>query len=159
MHSSERINQPLWRHLLADCGILDEVDQAVLPSVAVYAKGQGSKAQHIEQCLSQLTEPGQVVELRILGVHGRKRTDSGYFNALDRLAKAAMAYDGKAEGVYFTLNPTASGSMPTMPPQITIFYDERTCLSILMRCDPPVFRQQMRNIRLHCVAPGLVKPG
>src|SRR5262249_53515966 len=37
--------------------------------------------------------------------HGKKRTDSGYFSDTEKLAKAAISYDGRAEGLYFTVNP------------------------------------------------------
>lgn len=59
----------------------------------------------IQQALSVFCEPGQVVELRVPRVDGKKRTDSGYFNDLGKLAAAAVRYDGRASGVYFTLNP------------------------------------------------------
>src|SRR5262249_45376135 len=39
------------------------------------------------------------------GINGKKRTDSGYFDDLEKLAKAAVSYDGHAEGIYFTINP------------------------------------------------------
>jgi P4 family phage/plasmid primase-like protien len=58
----------------------------------------------IRESLSVLAAPGQTVELRIPGIQG-KRTDSGYFNDLDTLAKAAATYEGKTEGVYITVNP------------------------------------------------------
>lgn len=58
----------------------------------------------IRHALSILTQPGQTVELRIPGMQG-KRTDSGYFNDLDKLAEAAANYDNRAEGIYITVNP------------------------------------------------------
>jgi len=58
----------------------------------------------IRESLSVLAAPGQTVELRIPGLQG-KRTDSGYFNDFDLLAKVAASYEGKAEGVYITVNP------------------------------------------------------
>lgn len=63
----------------------------------------------IEQALIMLTEPGQVVEVRIIGVDGRKgRVDSGYFNDFVQLAKLVTGYNGRAECIYFTLNPVNS---------------------------------------------------
>jgi hypothetical protein len=50
-----------------------------------------------------LWEPGAVGELRILGT-GRG-TVAGYFDDLEKLAAAAIHYDGMAEGIYATLNP------------------------------------------------------
>lgn len=52
--------------------------------------------------------PGVVIELRAPKVRGKKsNTLSGYFDGdhLDALARAALAYDGKAAGIYVTLNP------------------------------------------------------
>lgn len=62
-------------------------------------------AADIQRALTVLCEPGQVVELRVPEVDGKKRTDSGYFNDIAALAKAAANYDGRASGVYMTLNP------------------------------------------------------
>lgn len=61
-------------------------------------------ARTIQRAVQTLAAPDQVVELRILGVNG-KRIDSGYFNDPARLAQAATQYDGRAEGIYITLNP------------------------------------------------------
>ncbi len=58
----------------------------------------------IRQSLTVLAAPGQTVELRIPGLKG-KQTDSGYFNDLDKLAQCAAGYEGRAEGVYITVNP------------------------------------------------------
>jgi len=49
-------------------------------------------------------QTGDTVELRIPGIQG-KRTDSGYFNDFDALASAAAAYEGRADGIYITVNP------------------------------------------------------
>jgi hypothetical protein len=51
-----------------------------------------------------LAVPGQAIELRVPGLNG-KRIDSGYFDDPVKLAQAALKYDGKAEGIYITLNP------------------------------------------------------
>jgi P4 family phage/plasmid primase-like protien len=61
--------------------------------------------QAILDALTVFCEAGQVVELRVPRVDGKKRTDSGYFDDLEKLAAAAARYDGRAAGVYFTLNP------------------------------------------------------
>jgi P4 family phage/plasmid primase-like protien len=58
----------------------------------------------ITSALAILAEPGQVVELRIPGING-KRTDSGYFDDFEALARAALASTGRADGIYVTLNP------------------------------------------------------
>lgn len=65
-----------------------------------------------------LFEPGQCVELRILGVDGRRsRTDAGWFDNPEALADAALRYelaerqDGLPNrlcnnaGIYWTINP------------------------------------------------------
>jgi hypothetical protein len=59
----------------------------------------------IRSNLDILMQPGQVVELRVLGVQGKRRTDSGYFGDPDKLARSAAAYEHRAEGIYITLNP------------------------------------------------------
>ena len=57
----------------------------------------------IRSGLSLLLEPGSVSELRVLGSgHG---TVSGYFNDFEAMARCAAELSGKAEGVYFVLNP------------------------------------------------------
>ncbi len=89
---------PRWKQLLAESHLDVDVILRDLPSRAGSEKGRPGKFEVIQQGLALLTEPGQVVELRILGIHGKKRTDSGYFDDLGKLAKAATACDGKAEG-------------------------------------------------------------
>ena len=60
----------------------------------------------IERGLGILAQPGQVVEVRILNIDGRRnRVDSGYFDDFAALARAIPTYNGRAEGVYITLNP------------------------------------------------------
>ncbi len=59
----------------------------------------------IRQALSLLIQPGDVHELRILTNDYRHGNVSGYFNDLDQMAEAAARWDGKAPGIYFTLNP------------------------------------------------------
>lgn len=57
----------------------------------------------IRQALDVLFEQGDVRELRVPNL--RNGTISGYFNELDSLAAIAARYDGKAPGIYVTLNP------------------------------------------------------
>lgn len=59
----------------------------------------------IRRALEVLVEPGTTAELRALNTP--RGTVSGYFNDLDSMADAAARCDGRAEGVYFTLNPVA----------------------------------------------------
>lgn len=96
---------PRWQQLLVESHLDIDVILGDLPGTTTDSKGQATNSQAIEQGVVFLTEPGQVVELRVLGIHGKKRTDSGYFDQPGKLANAAAAYDGKAEGLYFTLNP------------------------------------------------------
>lgn len=65
------------------------------------------QTQAIVEALELLTEPGQVIELRIPNAQRRgNRTDAGYFNDLQALAKVATDQGrGQSAGVYFTLNP------------------------------------------------------
>ena len=68
--------------------------------------------EHIIHWLCLVTNPGDVIELRILRCAISPRysavTLSGYFDGFHRhaLAKAAMEWTLKAEGCYVTLNPT-----------------------------------------------------
>src|SRR5271157_253469 len=57
----------------------------------------------VREAFDLLLEPGTVVELRALGT--RQGTVSGYFDDRATMAKAAARLSGKAEGIYFTLNP------------------------------------------------------
>jgi hypothetical protein len=66
--------------------------------------------EEIKQAIIALHNPGpdDVIELRAPKVNGRKNnTLSGYFDGdhLDDLARAALAIDTRAAGVYITLNP------------------------------------------------------
>lgn len=59
----------------------------------------------LERFLSAISgKPGTVVELRALRVD-RARVVSGYFDDPKALAREAKRIDGRAEGVYVTLNP------------------------------------------------------
>ena len=59
----------------------------------------------IRAALDLLLEPGQVVELRALGVGARRTTHAGYYDTWDACARDAARLSGQAEGVYWTLNP------------------------------------------------------
>lgn len=56
----------------------------------------------IRRTLDVLFAPGQVVELRVFTDRGTLR---GYFDDFDVLAREAASVDGRAEGIYVTLNP------------------------------------------------------
>lgn len=60
----------------------------------------------IHRAVTILGEPGQTIEVRIPRVDGKNtRTDAGYFQDPDALAGAVIAYNGRAHGIYITLNP------------------------------------------------------
>lgn len=69
------------------------------------------EAAPVREALTILLEPGQVVELRALGVRGpnggRRHNEAGYWDTdhLDGMAIAAVRASRTARGVYFTLNP------------------------------------------------------
>jgi hypothetical protein len=66
----------------------------------------------IRQTLELLLEKGAVYELRALEVENgnwRSLTVGGYFDNQQLMAEAAAKYSGRADGVYFTLNPTHRG--------------------------------------------------
>ncbi len=54
--------------------------------------------------LKRILIPGEVYEVRIPKYKG-KSTCSGYFDDSEKLVQAVGDYDGKAVGIYFTLNP------------------------------------------------------
>lgn len=71
----------------------------------------GPNQASIRQSIEALFQPGDVVELRILGHEGHyQRTWAGYFNDPDKLVDAAMHYAAKPSvyGTYITLNPCDS---------------------------------------------------
>src|SRR5439155_2736092 len=58
----------------------------------------------IRRALSVLCEPAAFHELRMLGADGAG-IKAGFFDDLDALAATAAEYDGRAKGIYVTLNP------------------------------------------------------
>ena len=68
--------------------------------------GERDARAHCERLFSQ---PGTVVELRALGVQGVfGGVESGYFDNADDLIAVAARLDGRAEGIYVTINPVHS---------------------------------------------------
>lgn len=93
----------------------------------------------IQSALSDLTETGQVVELRVLGVNEKKRTDSGYFSDFGKLAQAAVGYDGRAEGIYFTINPVNPALLARADNRVKAYADHTTSdQDILKRITLPI---------------------
>src|SRR5258706_10677938 len=98
---------PRWQQLLSELGLLEQLQENFSTAHNAKASTQPERITIIQRGLACLTEIGQVTELRILGIQGKKRTDSGYFSEPEKLAKAAASYDGRAEGIYFTVNPVS----------------------------------------------------
>ena len=63
-----------------------------------------SALEMIRRAIALFFLSGAVVELRIPKA-GKHQTISGYFDDAERLARSALANDGKGPGVYWTLNP------------------------------------------------------
>jgi len=65
-----------------------------------------------------LFSPGQVVELRILGIGRRAgHTASGWFSDYGALCEAALRYESQRvpEGIYVTLNPVHEACLARSP--------------------------------------------
>jgi hypothetical protein len=79
-------------------------------SAAGASSSDAEAAARLAEQYRLLIAPGQVVELRALGVQrgsGRPHVEAGFFDAdhLQDLAQAALHVSRFAKGVYFTLNP------------------------------------------------------
>lgn len=61
-------------------------------------------AEEAARCFGLFLPEGAVVEIRALGAE-RGGTVSGYFNDREAAMEAALAWSGRAEGVYVTVNP------------------------------------------------------
>jgi AAA domain len=81
-------------------------------------------ADHIERAVNLLSESEQVVELRILNT--RRGTVSGYFNEANKLALAASEWNGKAPGIYMTLNPVNPALLSRSANHITEYAKQTT---------------------------------
>src|SRR5690349_20385889 len=66
----------------------------------------------LREALGVLCEPGEMYELRVLDGDGKAPRAAGFFTNAHALASAATRHDGKAAGVYVTLNPVKAG-VPT----------------------------------------------
>jgi len=110
---------------LAENGLLEKV-RASFPDLSGRAVDAKAAKSAIQNALLSLTEPDQLVELRILGVNGKKRTDSGYFSDPEKLANAAVRYDGRAEGLYFTLNPVQPALVARANQRVKEYADHTT---------------------------------
>ncbi|MBZ0265806.1 hypothetical protein K8I28_14180 [bacterium] len=63
----------------------------------------------IERSMRYLIQDGEVVEVRALNVQVRQSdktyTVAGYFNDTDKIADSVIDIDGRAKGIYYTINP------------------------------------------------------
>src|SRR5258706_4141335 len=98
---------PRWQQLISELGLLEQIQSSLPGGQGISISTPPSKIAAIQKGLANLSQTEQVIELRVLGINGKKRTDSGYFNDLEKLAKVAASYDGRAEGIYFTVNPVS----------------------------------------------------
>jgi hypothetical protein len=75
-------------------------------------KGLQPDRSEVLRALGVLAEPGQVVELRLLGVQSQGQripvTMSGYFDDFELLADSACKHGNSAKGAYITVNPVKS---------------------------------------------------
>ena len=94
----------------------------------------------IQRALNIMAEPGQVIEVRILNIDGRRqRVDSGYFDDFTLLAQAVATYDGRAEGIYMTLNPVNPALLARAANRIKPWSNSTTTDNdIVKRCWLPV---------------------
>jgi hypothetical protein len=108
-----------------------------------------SDARAIKRGFEALLEPGQVVELRALGVSTpdfrRAHTVSGYFDSIDGLTEAVLQLSSSARGIYFTPNPLnpalLSRALNRIRPitdrePLTSDVDVRSRRWLLIDCDP-----------------------
>jgi P4 family phage/plasmid primase-like protien len=94
--------------------------------------------------LVQIVEPGQVFEVRIIGIDDNsKRIDAGYFDDIEQAAKAIAKYDGRAEGIYIVsneMNPAllarAANRIKTYLKSTTSDADIKRRRWFLIDCDP-----------------------
>lgn len=98
----------------------------------------------IRSALALFAQPGDVIEVRVPKVGGRKSNNaSGYFSDLDAAAKAAARYDGKAAGIYVTVNPVDPALLARANERIIEYAELSTSDDAILRrrwllidCDP-----------------------
>jgi len=92
-----------------------------------------SASRYIEDVISLLAEPDQVIELRILNTGSN--TVSGYFETRSLLAAAALKWSGRAPGVYITLNRVTPALLARSSNHVTVWAKNTTSDSdIIKRC-------------------------
>jgi len=83
--------------------------------------------------LQHLWKPGDVREVRILGAAGRSnRTDSGYFDDLDKLAEAVAIGPYLASNLYVTINPVKPELLARSANRITQYAKQTTTDSSIL---------------------------
>jgi len=103
----------------------------------------------VTEAAALLIEPGQVVELRVLGLaypgDVPRVSISGYFDNPADLARAASRLDGYARGIYFTLNP--------LRPEILSRASNRMDRNAAAATDSDVIRRRWLPIDLDPIRP------
>lgn len=83
-----------------------------------------ARALEIYNALTVLLLPGQVAELRMPKTH--KRTVSGYFDDLEKMAARAADWSGKCPAIYLTLNPVDPQLLARAVNQVKPWAEETT---------------------------------
>src|SRR5258708_16945859 len=132
-------SSPGLQVILSEVGLVEQIHGTFPRRNSVNMATPAAKTAAIQRGLAYLTEIGQVVELRVLGMSGKKRTDSGYFDDLEKLAKAALSYDGSAEGIYFTVNSVNPGLLARANNRVKTYAEHTTSdHDILKRTNFPI---------------------
>ena len=80
------------------------------------SRDNGASLADAARFLSLLAQPGDAFELRALTkTSGQPHTDSGYFDDMQALARAAVEESGRRDGIYVTLNPVHPGLLSRAP--------------------------------------------
>lgn len=97
----------------------------------------------IQQGITALFLPGDVIEVRVPKAHGGKKTISGYYSDHEQMATDLASLDGRHSGIYFTLNPCnasllgrASNRLKTHAEQTTSDPDIVQRIHLLIDADP-----------------------
>ena len=103
--------------------------------------GQSAVIEAMRIGCAAILAPGQVAELRVMGVAGRQtHTAAGWFNDPEELVRAACVEDSReALGVYLTLNPLHEGCLARSPNRLA--YGVRSTSSdrdVTARCWLPI---------------------
>lgn len=131
---------PRWQQLLIENDLFEKF-QVNLLDLAPSVVEKSARSSVIRDSVGLLTDAGQLVEMRILGVNGRRRTDSGYFDDLDKLAKIG------------------SRNLPTIQPVMRIFSSGSHCPSTSMPYVQRASRPTKRNTVQRLNVRGRAEPG